>query len=68
MNTNETYLLPKEVSEITRISEDQLSKRRQKRGGIPFIKLGHRTIRYKRSDVDAFMNGKLVETTLTLAS
>jgi len=68
MNINEAYLLPKEVSEITQISESELSRRRQKRDGIPYIKLGHKTIRYKRSDVDAFMDGKLIETKLTLAS
>jgi len=68
MKEGEAYLLPSEVSEITKISTSELSRRRQRRDGIPFIRLGHKTVRYKRSDVEAWMDDRLVETKLSIAS
>lgn len=63
---NEQYLLPSEVSKIIQVSERQLARQRQTRCGIPFVRLGHKLIRYKKSDVDTFMTSNTVKTNLSL--
>jgi excisionase family DNA binding protein len=33
--------------------------RKTRSGELPYVKIGHRTYRYRRSDVDAFIRGHL---------
>lgn len=62
------YLRPSEVSALLQISERQLSRQRQARNGIPFIRLGHKLVRYNRSDVEAYMHGNKINTKLRSSS
>jgi excisionase family DNA binding protein len=50
----ETYLRPREAAEYLRSSESTLAKKRLNGDGPPFVRIG-RAIRYRRSDLDAWM-------------
>jgi excisionase family DNA binding protein len=52
----ETYLTPREAAEYLRSSTSTLAKRRLL-GSVPaFVRIG-RAIRYRKSDLDRWMNG-----------
>ena len=56
MNT-EKYFIPGEAAELLRFSKSMLAKFRIYGGGPAFLRLGKRTIRYRQSDLDCWMNG-----------
>lgn len=61
------YMTAAEASEYTGISKAQLSKLRQQGRGCPYIRIGQsRTkcmVRYKKSDIDEWMNSHKMRTT-----
>lgn len=52
------YLSPKEVSVFAGISKAQLEVWRAKGGGPKFSRIGKRVIKYRRDDVEAFIEGR----------
>ena len=48
------YLTPQEVADILRVDVMEVYRLRQD-GELPGIKFGHRTLRFKREDLDAFL-------------
>jgi excisionase family DNA binding protein len=50
----ETYFRPREAADYLRSSESTLAKKRLNGDGPPFVRIG-RAIRYRRSDLDAWM-------------
>jgi excisionase family DNA binding protein len=52
----ETYLTPREAAAYLRSSHSTLAKRRLQGNGPCFVRLG-RAVRYRRSDLDAWMSG-----------
>nr|WP_321259055.1 helix-turn-helix domain-containing protein [uncultured Pseudodesulfovibrio sp.] len=57
------YITEKEVAKIIRVSVSKLQSDRHKRIGIPFHRLGSRTVRYAIEDIRAFMNDCRIEHT-----
>ena len=57
---NKQWLNPKEVSKEFKISISTLAKWRMERKHLPFSKVG-KYIKYKRADVEAFLNSHRVE-------
>lgn len=58
---NTTYLTSREAADYTGLSESYLAKLRMAVGpieGPPFIRIGVRSVRYKLSDLDAWMNSR----------
>ena len=53
------YLTEKEVSKTTRIGIQTLRNNRQKRCGLPYIKIGS-SVRYDLEDVISFMQNKKI--------
>lgn len=56
------YLTTAQVSKLTGIKEETLRRHRCDRRGIPFYKLAGTVVRYRRSDVEAFIESSRVET------
>jgi excisionase family DNA binding protein len=54
MNTQEP-LTPAETAKLLRISQDQLQKLRSAGTGPAYSRIGHRTVRYERSNVIAWL-------------
>jgi len=52
--SQETYFRPREAADYLRSSESTLAKKRLNGDGPPFVRIG-RAIRYRRSDLDAWM-------------
>ena len=50
----ETYFRPREAADYLHSSESTLAKKRLNGDGPPFVRIG-RAIRYRRSDLDAWM-------------
>ena len=48
------YLTPQEVADILRVDVMEVYRLRQD-CELPCIKFGHRTLRFKREDLDAFL-------------
>lgn len=55
------YLTSKETSFITGISLGTLANNRSARKGIPYVKISDRSVRYKLSDVLAYMNHNRID-------
>lgn len=64
MSTSEllgkTYLNEKEVAAITGRAVSTLRNERFMRKGLPYLKVGGRSIRYKTEDVIAYMEGRRI--------
>jgi len=60
MEGQERYLTPKAVEELTGIKRQTLANARHLGVGIPYYKV-YRSIRYKLSDVMAFMEARRVD-------
>jgi predicted DNA-binding transcriptional regulator AlpA len=64
MATNELsgkkYLNEKEVAQITGRAVSTLRNERFLRKGLPYLKIGGRSIRYKCEDVIAYMEGRRI--------
>jgi excisionase family DNA binding protein len=57
--SQEAYFRPREAAEYLRSSESTLAKKRLNDGdGPPFVRIG-RAIRYRRSDLDAWMSASI---------
>ena len=54
------YLNEKEVAAITGRAVSTLRNERFMRKGLPYLKVGGRSIRYKSEDVIAFMEGRRI--------
>lgn len=54
------YLNEKEVSAITGRAISTLRNERFMRKGLPYLKVGGRSIRYKTEDVVSFMEGRRI--------
>ena len=54
------YLNEKEVAAITGLAISTLRNSRFMRKGLPYLKVGGRSIRYKSEDVIAFMEGRRI--------
>jgi excisionase family DNA binding protein len=54
--TTQTYHTPTEAAEYLRSSTSTLAKRRLLGSGPTFVRIG-RAIRYRKSDLDRWMNG-----------
>lgn len=61
------YLSPNEAAEYTGISRSQLAKLRHSGRGCTYIRLGDSPtkaiIRYRRTDLDAWLESNLIQTT-----
>ena len=64
MSANEllekTYLNEKEVAAITGRAISTLRNERFMRKGLPYLKVGGRSIRYKTEDVVSYMEGRRI--------
>lgn len=56
--TKETYLKPREAAEYLRSSTSTLAKARMKMQGPDYVRIG-RAIRYRQSDLDAWMSASV---------
>jgi excisionase family DNA binding protein len=69
--SQETYFRPREAAEYLRSSESTLAKKRLNGDGPSFVRIG-RAIRYRRSDLDAWMSASIrtstSETAVTTAA
>jgi excisionase family DNA binding protein len=59
---SELLLTPKEAAEFLGIPLGTLAQWRSQRRGPPYIKLEDRLVRYRRSDLEEYLAGHLVET------
>jgi predicted DNA-binding transcriptional regulator AlpA len=57
---NKPYLNEKEVSAITGRAISTIRNERFLRRGLPYLKIGGRSIRYKSADVIAYMESRLI--------
>ena len=53
--TNSVLLTAKEVAEILAVEQSTLAQWRYRRVGPPWIRYGHRFVRYRREEVDAWL-------------
>ncbi len=51
------YVTEQELSKIISVSVSKLQSDRHKGKGLPYHKIGNRTVRYALEDVRAFMDG-----------
>ncbi len=59
---SELLLTPKQAAEFLGIPLGTLAQWRSQRRGPPYIKLEGRLVRYRRSDLEAYLIGRVVET------
>jgi len=63
MATHSKLLLtPKEAAEFLGIPSGTLAQWRSQRRGPPYIKLEERLVRYRRSDLEEYLSGHLIDT------
>jgi hypothetical protein len=55
------YITEQEVAKIMKISVSKLQSDRHKGKGLPYHKLGNRTVRYAIEDIRAFMDECRIE-------
>lgn len=60
--TLEKMMTAKEVSNYLRISEAALYEYRRTGTGPNYVRLNDRLVRYRKSDVDEWLNAKKIET------
>jgi len=56
-------LTPEQAAELMSRSVLTLQDMRTKGGGPKYVKLGHRTIRYRREDIEAWINARVFSNT-----
>jgi len=56
------YVTEQELSKIISVSVSKLQSDRHKGKGLPYHKIGNRTVRYALEDVRAFMDGCRIQT------
>ncbi len=57
---SDRLLSVEQVAEITGLSVETLNQWRSQRRGLPFVKLGRNRIRYRQSDLDAFIEANII--------
>ncbi len=60
---NTDLMSPDEAAAYTRLSVKTLAKMRCLGTSMPFLKLGKKKVMYRRSDVDRWLSGCLVQNT-----
>ena len=60
--TKETYLKPREAADYLRTSTSTLAKARMYKRGPNFVRIG-RAVRYRQSDLDAWMSASVADQT-----
>jgi len=53
-------LRAEDVAEITGLSTETLAQWRSQRRGIPFVKLSRNCVRYRQTDLDRWLEGRIV--------
>jgi len=53
-------LTPGEVAQITGLSVETLAQWRSQRRGIPFVKVSRNCVRYRQSDLDRWLEERIV--------
>jgi excisionase family DNA binding protein len=56
----EIFLTAGEVARILRLSTETLAHWRSERRGIPFLKVGRKSVLYRRSDLNEWLDAHLV--------
>jgi len=59
-SSNLHLLTPSEVAEITGLSIETLAQWRSQRRGIPFVKVSRNCVRYRQSDLDRWLEERIV--------
>ena len=62
MKNSVQYLTEKQVSEMTGIALSTLRNQRFQRCGIPYLKIGRRSIRYNMHEVIEYMESHRIQT------
>jgi predicted DNA-binding transcriptional regulator AlpA len=57
---NARLLRAEDVGEITGLSVETLAQWRSQRKGIPFVKLSRNCVRYRREDLDRWLDERIV--------
>jgi len=60
MSADDRLLPPREAAEYLGVGLIALRDWRYRRIGPPYIRLGHRTVRYRKSDLDAWLERQRV--------
>lgn len=63
INMNHRLLTTTQAAEQIGLSKAFLERDRCTNARIPFVKLGHRTVRYRQQDIDAFLAGSIRSST-----
>jgi predicted DNA-binding transcriptional regulator AlpA len=53
-------LTAEDIAEITGLSVETLAQWRSQRRGIPFLKISRNVVRYRQSDLDAWLSERIV--------
>ena len=53
-----TLLTTKEAAKYLNVSVSFLAKDRMRGGGIPYVKIGRKTIRYDRDELDKYLESR----------
>jgi excisionase family DNA binding protein len=59
-SSNLHLLTPSEVAGITGLSIETLAQWRSQRRGIPFVKVSRNCVRYRQSDLDRWLEERIV--------
>ena len=54
------YLKASQAAELTGLSVSKLAKDRMQGIGLPYVSVSPRCVRYRRTDIDAYMEARLV--------
>ena len=60
---NRNLLTTKQAAETLGVSTAYLERDRWAGAKVPFVKLGHRSVRYRREDLDTFIESRLYTST-----
>lgn len=63
VEASDKLLTSKETAELIGVTEEALTAWRYRRQGPPFLKLGHKTVRYSQDDLNAWFKRTRVTTT-----
>lgn len=58
----DALLTAEDVARVTGLSVDTLAQWRSQRRGIPFVKISHNCVRYRQSDLDDWIERRIVRT------
>jgi excisionase family DNA binding protein len=57
----ENLLTPAQAAQVLGVLPATLTKwRNKRRAGLPFVRVGHNSVRYRESDVRAFIDSRVV--------